>query len=125
MGVLHPLCLIGIGAASGYALVTFGMLALEVSDLVAAGRVEQPVVWPDRRCLTVWTGQDWFTVTVMPVAFGRWGIAVCRDVAPRRPWLRELVERAQTEQEARDCAAGLAGRVLSERLTEAVAFVAQ
>jgi hypothetical protein len=85
------LCLVGIGAASGCALVMLGVLVLEVTDLVAAGRVEQPVVWPDRRCLTVWTGEDWFTVTVKPVAFGRWGIAACRGVAHRRPASRELI----------------------------------
>jgi hypothetical protein len=48
MAVLHPLCLVGIGAACGCGLVTFGVLALEVTDLVAPGRVEQPVVWADR-----------------------------------------------------------------------------
>ena len=45
-------------------------------DVVAAGRVEQPVVWPEPCSITVWTGEGWFTVTVMQVAFGRWGVAV-------------------------------------------------
>jgi hypothetical protein len=30
----------------------------------------------------------------MPVAFGRWGVAVCREVVPRRAQPLELVTRA-------------------------------
>jgi hypothetical protein len=65
-------------------------------DVIAPGEVDQPVVWPDQRSLTVWTGEDWFTVTVMPVTLGRWGIAVCRDEAPRRPEPIELIGRERT-----------------------------
>jgi hypothetical protein len=99
--VVHPLLLVAEGAAGGYALVTAALLMREIVDVLAAGRVEQPVLWPDPRSLTVWTGEDWFTVTVMPVAFGRWGIAVCRDEAPRRARCMELVDRVRSEHDAR------------------------
>ena len=85
-------------------------------DLVTAGEVEQPHLWPDRRSLTVWTGVDWFTVTVMPVAFGRWGVAVCRDDVPRRAERLELVGRVRTEPEARGRALLLVQDILNRRL---------
>ena len=124
MGVLHPMVLAGIGAASGYALVNLVWLALEVVDMVAAGKLEQTVLWPDPRSLTVWTGEDWFTATVMPVAFGRWGIAVCLDQAPRRPHAFELVERARTEPAARRRAHELIGQALGQGVRDRVAVAA-
>jgi hypothetical protein len=78
------------------------------------------VLWPNPRSLTVWTGEDWFAVTVMPVAFGRWGMAVCRDEVPRRAEPFELVGRARTEADARDRSNELAGRVLFVRQRERV-----
>jgi glycosyltransferase involved in cell wall biosynthesis len=123
--VLHPLLLVGEGAAGGYALVTAALLVREVVDVLAAGRVEQPVVWPDPCSLTVWTGEDWFTVTVMPVAFGRWGIAVRRDEAPRRATSMELVERARSEYDARSRARELVGQALGQGMTERVALVSR
>jgi hypothetical protein len=70
-------------------------------DAIVAGEGEQPHLWPDARSLTVWTAIHWFTVTVMPVAFGRWGVAVCRDEGPRQEQPLELVARLRTEPEAR------------------------
>jgi hypothetical protein len=120
---LHPLLLVGEGAAGGYALVTAALLVRELVDVIAAGRVVQPVLWPDPRSLTVWAGEDWFTVTVMPVAFGRLGIAVCWDRAPRRATPMELVERARTECDARRRADELVGQALGQGMTERVAPV--
>jgi hypothetical protein len=37
----------------------------------------------------------------MLVAFGRWGVAVCRDAAPRQAAALELIGRLRTEPEAR------------------------
>jgi hypothetical protein len=100
-GVGHALTLVAIGAAAGAAIVNAFYLLRLVLDLIAARDVGQPHIWPDELSLTVWTGLDWFTVTVMPVAFGRWGVAVCRDDAPRRAEPLELVCRARSEPEAR------------------------
>jgi hypothetical protein len=82
-------------------------------DAIVAGGVKQPHLWPDARSLTVWTGIDWFTVTVMPVAFGRWGMAACRDEAPRQAEPLELVGRLRTEAKARGRALLLAQDVLN------------
>jgi hypothetical protein len=92
-------------------------------DAIVAGEVEQPRVWPDERSVTVWTGVDWFTVSVMPVAFGRWGIAVCRDEVPRGAEALELVKRVRSEQVARSWSDALVGQVLGERFIERVAVV--
>ncbi len=92
--------------------------------LVAGGELDEVVVWPDPRSLTVWTGEDWFTVTVMPVAFGRWGVAVCHDEAPRRAEPVELVTRARGEDEAPDEARRLIGDALAGASPERVAVVA-
>ena len=111
-GIYHALLLVGIGAAAGAAIVNAFYLLRLVLDLIAAAEFEQSYVWPDPRSLTVWTGVDWFTVTVIPVAFGRWGVAVCRDDAPRRAEPLELVCRARSEPEARGRALLLAQSVL-------------
>jgi hypothetical protein len=100
-GAWHALLLAGIGAAAGAALVNLLYLLRMMLDAIAAGDVEQPHVWPDERSVTVWTGRDWFTVTVIPVAFGRWGVAACRDAVPRRAEALELIGRLRTEPEAR------------------------
>lgn len=121
--IVHPLLLVAEGTAGGYAVVTALLLVREAIDVIAAGRVDQPVVWPDPRSLTVWTGAGWFTVTVMPVAFGRWGIALCRDEAPRRATPVELVERARSEYDARSRAHELVGQALGRGMTERVALV--
>jgi hypothetical protein len=73
----------------------------------------------------VWTGEDWFTATVMPVAFGRWGIAVCREVVPRRAEPIELIERMRSERDAQRRARELVGEALGEGMTERVAVVAR
>ena len=112
-GAWHVLLLVGIGVAAGAALVNLLYLLRMVLDAIVAGEVEQPHVWPDPRSLTVWTGVDWFTATVMPVAFGRWGVAVCRDDAPRRAEALELIWRSRTEPVARGRALLLVENVLN------------
>lgn len=112
-GVRHAMLLVGIGAAAGAALVNLLCLLRMMVDAIVAGELEQPPVWPDDRSLTVWTGIDWFTVTVMPIAFGRWGVAVCRDEVPRRAEPLEVVARPRTEPEARGQALLLAQDVLN------------
>lgn len=59
--------------------------------------------------------EDWFTVTVIPV-FGRWGVAVCRDEAPRRAEPLEVVGRVRTEAAARGRALLLVQDTLNGRL---------
>ena len=115
-GAWHVLLLVGIGVAVGAAIVNGFYLLCLMLDLAAAGRVEQPIMWPDRRSLTVWTGVDWFTVTVMPVAFGRWGVAVCLDEAPRRAAPLEMIWRARSEEEARRRALLLVQDILNGRV---------
>src|SRR5206468_2656449 len=111
-GVWHALLLGGIGVAAGAAFVNLLWLLREMLDLITAGDLKEPHLWPDSRSVTVWTGTDWFTVTVMPVAFGRWGVAACRDDAPRRAEALELVKRLRTEQDARARARALVSHVL-------------
>jgi hypothetical protein len=115
--------LVGIGAAAGAMIVNAFYLLRLVLDLIATHDVVQPRMWPDPRSVTAWTGVDWLTITVMPVAFGRWGIAMCRDVVPRRAGALELVKRVRSEQDALSRARALAGQVLGEWLTEEVVFV--
>jgi hypothetical protein len=112
-GVWHALLLVGIGIGAGAAFVNLLCLLREMLDLITAGDLEQPHLWPDERSVTVWTGTDWFTATVMPVAFGRWGVAVCRDHAPRRAEALELIGRLRTEPEARGRALLLVQDVLN------------
>jgi hypothetical protein len=107
------LLLVGIGVAVGAAFVNLLYLLRMMLDAIVVGEVEQPHVWPDERSVTVWTGIDWFTATVMPVAFGRWGVAVCRDDAPRRAETLELIGRLRTEPEARGRALSLVQDVLN------------
>lgn len=124
-GVCHAMLLVGIGAAAGAALVNLLCLLRMTLDAIVAGELEQAGVWPDDRSLTVWTGIDWFTVTVMPVAFGRWGVAACRDAAPRRAGPMELVGRESTEHNARARATELARHAMSFRQRETVLLVAR
>jgi hypothetical protein len=111
-GVWHAVWLVGIGAAAGFALVNALCLLRLALDVLAAGDVGECSLWPDPCSLTVWTGTDWATVTVIPVAFGRWGVALCRDRAPRRAGPFELVHRTRSEAEALGRARLLAGQLL-------------
>jgi hypothetical protein len=119
-GVWHALLLVGIGVAAGAAFVNLLWLLREMVDLITAGDLKEPHLWPDSRSVTVWTGTDWFTVTVMPVAFGRWGVAVCRDDAPRRAETFELVGRLRGEREARGAALLLVREILNGGLARDV-----
>ena len=112
-GAWQAMLLVGIGIAAGAVFVNLLYLLRMLLDAIVAGEVEQPHMWPEVRSLTVWTGTDWFTATVMPVAFGRWGVAVCRDDAPRRAAALELIVRVRTEPEARGRALLLVQDVLN------------
>jgi hypothetical protein len=120
-GLWHALFLVAIGGAAGYVLCTMGLLLWFAADVFAARDACEAALWPDERSVTVWTGEDWFTATVMPVAFGRWGVAVCREVVPRRAEPLELVERARSEEDALGRARELVGEVLGHRSTEWIA----
>ena len=50
----------------------------------------------------------------MRVAFGRWGIAVCRDSVPRRADPFELIARERAEVAARERAGELAWLALAD-----------
>jgi hypothetical protein len=83
------------------------------------------VLWPEPQSMTVWIGEDWSTATVMAVASGRWGIAVCREVVPRGAVPLELLERARSEDDARARSYELVARTLGEGMSERVALVAR
>ncbi len=122
-GVREATRLVGMGVAAGFAIGNMVLLVWFALDVIAA-RAERCSLWPDPGSLTVWTGEDWVTVTVMPVAFGRWGVAACRDAAPRRAGPLELIERERTERKARGCARLLAMQVLGDDQLESLVMVA-
>ena len=62
-----------------------GLLLCFAADVFVARDACEAALWPDERSVTVWTAEDWFTATMMPVAFGRWGVAACREVVPGGP----------------------------------------
>jgi hypothetical protein len=114
--VVHILLLAGM-AACGVAVVwNLAGAVRHVIDVFAAGRRDAVTVWPDPDSVTVWTGEDWFTATVMPVAFGRWGVAACRAPAPRRAGPLDLVGRERTREQARASSHQLAKQVLAENV---------
>ena len=98
----HALLTAATVAALGCGAWNLVALVRIVVDVVFAGEGREPALWPDPDSVTVWTGMDWFTVTVMWVAFGRWGIAVCRDSVPRRADPFELIARERAEAPARE-----------------------
>jgi hypothetical protein len=102
-----------------------GLLLWFAADVFAARDAGEAALWPDERSVTVWTGKHWFTATVMRVAFGRWGIAICREVVPRRAEPLELVTRVRSEREAHRVAYELAAEALDERGAETVAIEAR
>ena len=114
MAAGHVAVLAGTMLVAGGVVWNAALVFWLVTDVLAAGEQDEPGVWPDPMSVSVWTGNDWFTVTVMEVAFGRWGVAVCRQPSPCRASPIELVDRVGTEQEARDRARRLVGRALNE-----------
>jgi hypothetical protein len=122
MDAWHEALLAGMVVAAGYGIWQMVLLIWFAVDVMAAAGQGEAPLWPDEGSVTVWTGANWLTATVMPVAFGRWGIAVCREVVPRRAEPIELVTRARSEQEAHRVAHELAAEALQDEGVEGVAI---
>jgi hypothetical protein len=110
----HALLAAATVAALGCGAWNLAALVRIVLDVVFAREDREPALWPDPDSVTVWTGMEWFTVTVMRVAFGRWGIAVCHDSVPRRADPFELIARERAEPLARERAGELARLALAD-----------
>ena len=102
-----------------------GLLLCFAADVFVARDACEAALWPDERSVTVWTAEDWFTATMMPVAFGRWGVAACREVVPWRAEPIELIGRARSERDALARAHELAAAALENRRAETIAIAAR